>query len=131
MVQLHAAGHDPDADIVLAAYAAFGRGDIDAAVADLHPDVEWIEPDEFPDDGRHVGRDTVRQYLQRSRDSWRELRSTPTLHRRGERIVVQHHVEGALQDGTHQEVTVADVFTLRDGRVVHLQAHTNVADVPN
>jgi ketosteroid isomerase-like protein len=46
---------DPDVDIVLKSYQAYARGDIDAAVSPLHPEVEWIEPDEFPNGGRHDG----------------------------------------------------------------------------
>lgn len=33
------------------AYAAFNRGDIDAAVRILDPGVEWVEPPEFPGGG--------------------------------------------------------------------------------
>ena len=34
-----------------AAYAAFNRGDIDAAEQLLDPNVEWTEPTEFPGGG--------------------------------------------------------------------------------
>ena len=46
---------DPEIAAVLEAYAAFACGDIDRAVARLHPQVEWIEPDEFLHGGRRVG----------------------------------------------------------------------------
>ena len=39
---------DPEIAVVLTAYAAFARGDIDQAIAGLHPHVEWIEPEQFP-----------------------------------------------------------------------------------
>jgi ketosteroid isomerase-like protein len=42
---------------------------------------------------------------------------------------VVHHVEGILVDGTPHEMTVADVFTVRDGQVVHMQAYAD-ADTP-
>lgn len=101
---------DADVEAARAAYAAFARGDIDAAVADLAVDVEWIEPDEFPDGDRHQGREAVRG-LQRSRAVWRELHSTATVFRRGERVIAHHHVAGTLQNGVTQVVTVADVYT--------------------
>lgn len=45
----------PDNDRVIAtlrdAYAAFNRGDIDAAVAGLDPQIEWSEPESFPGGG--------------------------------------------------------------------------------
>jgi hypothetical protein len=32
-------------------YAAFNRGDIDAALKPLDPDIEWSEPESFPGGG--------------------------------------------------------------------------------
>jgi ketosteroid isomerase-like protein len=118
---------DPEAAAVLAAYAAFARGDIDLAVAGLHPQVEWIEPEEFPYGGRRVGPAAVADYLRRSRSMWDDLVSEPTAHRRGDDIVVVHHVHGHLADGTFRDATVADVFTLRDGMVVRMQAYADPA----
>jgi ketosteroid isomerase-like protein len=37
------------------AYGAFNRGDIDAAVRLLDPQVEWTEPAEFPGGGSYPG----------------------------------------------------------------------------
>jgi len=121
---------DPDVALVLRAYEAFERGDIEAAVADLHPEVEWIEPDDFPMGGRRVGRAAVAEYLRASRAAWAELRSEPIASRRGTDIVVVHHVVGRLADGTPNEATVADVFTAANGQVVRMQAYADPADVP-
>src|SRR5580658_1850238 len=38
------------------AYSAFNRGNIDAAVEGLDPQIEWIEPVEFPGGGVFHGR---------------------------------------------------------------------------
>jgi ketosteroid isomerase-like protein len=121
---------DPDPEIaeVLAAYAAFARGDIDRAVARLHPHVEWIEPAEFPYGGRRVGPAAVADYLRRSRSTWAEVVSEPTAHRRGDDIVVVHHLHGNLADGTVRDATVADVFTFSDGLVVRMQAYADPAE---
>ncbi|WP_238016399.1 nuclear transport factor 2 family protein [Dactylosporangium sp. AC04546] len=118
---------DADVELVLRAYAAFAAGDIAGAVRDLHPDVEWIEPDEFPNGGRHVGPAAVARYLQASYDDWLELHSEPSATRRGDRIVVVHHVHGVVQDLSIRDVTVADVFTVADGRVVRMQAYADPA----
>ena len=45
-----------------AAYAAFNRGDIDAAVLFLDPQVEWIEPAEFPGGGTYHGVDESQRF---------------------------------------------------------------------
>jgi ketosteroid isomerase-like protein len=121
---------DQDIELVLAAYRAYARGDIDAAVADLADDVVWIEPDEFPNGGRHDGPAAVARYLAASYAAWRTLDSRPTASRRGDRIVVEHHMTGVLLDGTPQEATIADVFTVVDGVVTHMQAYADPADVP-
>ncbi|MGK4585758.1 nuclear transport factor 2 family protein [Kitasatospora sp. HPMI-4] len=114
--------------LVLACYAAYARGDIDTAVAPLHPDVEWIEPEEFPGGGRRTGPAAVAEYLRDSYALWSELVSEPTPYRRGEEIVIVHHFHGRLTDGTAHDVTVADVFTVRDGRVVRMHAYADPAD---
>jgi ketosteroid isomerase-like protein len=118
---------DPEIAVVLAAYAAFARGEIDKAVAKLHPKVEWTEPEEFPYGGRRVGRTAVAEYLRSSRSLWAELVSEPTARRRGNDIVVIHHVHGRLADGTFRDATVADVFTFSNGLVVRMQAYADPA----
>jgi ketosteroid isomerase-like protein len=119
---------DPDVALVLASYAAYARGDIDAAVAPLDPDVEWTEPDEFPGGGTRRGPAAVADYLRASHAQWAELTSEPTPYRRGEDIVIVHHVHGRLADGTPRDMTVADVFTLRDGRVIRMHAYADPAE---
>ena len=121
---------EPDADValLLRSYAAFARGDIDEAVAPLHPDVEWVEPDEFPNGGRRTGPAAVADYLSQSRAMWAELVSEATPYRRGRDIVIVHHLSGRLTDGSPRDVTVADVFTVQDGRVVRMQAYANPSE---
>ena len=118
---------DPEIAVVLTAYAAFARGDIDQAIAGLHPHVEWIEPEQFPYGGRRVGPTAVADYLRNSRSLWAELVSEPTATRRGNDIVVVHHVHGRLADGTFRDVTVADVFTFNNGLIVRMQAYGDPA----
>jgi ketosteroid isomerase-like protein len=114
--------------MVLRAYEAFARGDIERAVSGLHPDVDWTEPDEFPGGGRYRGPEAVAGYLRNSRAGWAELVSEATPHRRGDKIVIVHHVHGRLVDGGAQDVTVADVFTVRDGLVVRMTAYADPAE---
>jgi len=115
-------------DIVLKSYQAYARGDIDAAVSPLHPEVEWIEPDEFPNGGRHNGSAAATEYLRNSRAMWSDVTSETTPYRRGEKIIIVHHVAGRMIDGSTQDVTVADVYTIRDGQVVRMQAYADPAE---
>jgi ketosteroid isomerase-like protein len=114
--------------MVLDAYAAYGRGDIDGAISGLHPDVEWIEPDEFPHGGRRQGPAAVAEYLRSARKMWAELVSEASAVRRGDDIVIIHHVSGRLIDGSSHEATVADVFTVRDGKAVRMKAYADPAE---
>ncbi|MEY4753162.1 MAG: hypothetical protein RJA44_837 [Pseudomonadota bacterium] len=45
--------------IVAAHYAAAERHDIDAMMADMAPDVQWIEMAGFPCAGTYIGRDAI------------------------------------------------------------------------
>jgi ketosteroid isomerase-like protein len=119
---------DPDVALVLRSYEAFARGDIEQAVAPMHPDVEWIEPDEFPNGGRRQGPAAVADYLRSSRSMWAELVSEPTPYRRGDKIVIVHHVSGRMVDGSTPDITVADVFTVKDGQVVRMKAYADPAE---
>jgi ketosteroid isomerase-like protein len=67
------------------------------------------------------------QYLRTSRSMWADMVSETTPYRRGEQIVVVHHVTGRMRDGTTQDVTVADAYTVQDGLVVRMQAYTDPA----
>ena len=56
---------------------------------------------------------------------WAELVSEATPHRRGDQIVIVHHISGRLVDGTAREATVADVYTVNNGRIVRMQAYAD------
>jgi uncharacterized protein len=50
-------------------YAAFNRGNIEAAVQGFHPDIEWLAWDALPDGATLRGRDAVRELF----ETWRLL----------------------------------------------------------
>jgi ketosteroid isomerase-like protein len=107
-----------------AAYAAFNRGDIDAAVASFDPDIEWSEPQEFPGGGTYQGREGAKRYLAQSRAAWAEVNSEPERFViAGNRIVVLVHARVRPKGGGEfQEVDLADVYTFRDGKAVQMRA---------
>jgi len=106
------------------AYAAFNRGDIDAAVKPFDPQIEWSEPEEFPGGGAYHGRDEVKRYLARSRAPWAEGSSEPEqLIPSGNRIVVFVHARFRVQGSNEwTDVRLADVYTIRDGKIVEMRA---------
>lgn len=76
--------------------------------------------------GRRTGRAAIAEYLTASRSVWAEFESRPVAYRVGEQIVVVHHVNGTLHDGTASSAKVADVYQVRDGRVVSMHATTDI-----
>jgi uncharacterized protein len=106
------------------AYSAFNRGDIDAAVQPLDTDIEWSEPAEFPGGGTYHGRDDVKHYLAQSRDAWAEARSEPEQFiSAGDRIVVFVHARVRAKGSSEwQDVRLADVYTVRDGKAIQMRA---------
>jgi uncharacterized protein len=113
-----------------AAYAAFNRGDIDAAVRILDPGIEWIEPPEFPGGGTYHGVEGAKQYLAQSRAGAAQVISEPEQFiPAGNRIVVFVHAR-VLPKGsnTWQEVQLADVYTFRKGRATTMRAFANRDD---
>jgi len=106
------------------AYAAFNRGDIDAAVASLDPQIEWVEPAEFPGGGTYHGREGVKQYLTQSRAAWADVNSEPEQFiAAGERIVVFVHARVRSKESNEwQVVDLADVYTVRNQKIVEMRA---------
>jgi len=109
------------------AYAAFNRGDMDAAVAALDPQIEWSEPAEFPGGGAYHGRDQVKQYLTQSRANWAEGSSEPVQFiPSGNRVVVFVHARFRLKDSNDwQVVDLADVYTVHENKIVAMRAFAN------
>jgi uncharacterized protein len=112
------------------AYAAFNRGDIDAAVAPLDPQIEWTEPAEFPGGGTYNGREGVKQYLTQSRVGAAEVISEPEQFIvAGDRIVVFVYARVLPKGGGDwKAIHLADVYTIRDGKIVAMRAFANRED---
>jgi uncharacterized protein len=112
------------------AYSAFNRGDYDAAVQALDPNVEWTEPAEFPGGGTYHGPQAVKQYLTKSRAAWAEITSEPEQFiPAGDRIVVFVHARlRANGSSDWQESRLADVYLFRDGKVIQMRAFANRQD---
>jgi hypothetical protein len=112
------------------AYAAFNRGDIEGALNPLDERIEWSEPAEFPGGGIYHGHDGVRRYLTQSRAGWAEGSSEPEAFLpAGDRIVVFVHARVRPKGSdAWQDVRLADVYTIRDGKAVAMRAFAERAE---
>jgi len=110
--------------ILRAAYSAFNRGDIDAAVQSLDPNIDWSEPTEFPGGGSYHGREGAKKYLTNSRASVAEVISQPEQFiPAGDRIVVFVYARVRPKDSTTwQEVRLADVYLFRNLTPIQMRA---------
>jgi uncharacterized protein len=113
--------------ILRAAYAAFNRGDIAAAVQSLDENIDWSEPTEFPGGGTYHGREGAKQYLTNSRSSVAEVISEPEQFiPAGDRIVVFVYARVRPKNSTSwQEVRLADVYLFRDLTPIQMKAFAN------
>lgn len=110
--------------ILRAAYSAFNRGDIDAAVQSLDPNIDWSEPTEFPGGGSYHGREGAKKYLTNSRASVAEVISQPEQFiPAGDRIVVFVYARVRPKNSTTwQEVRLADVYLFRNLTPIQMRA---------
>jgi ketosteroid isomerase-like protein len=100
-------------------YAAFNARDVEAALATLHPDVDW--PNAF-EGGRVIGRDAVRDYWRRQFEQI-DPRVEPRAFADagdGRVAVTVHQVVRALDGTLLADREVAHVYTFRDGLVVRM-----------
>ena len=113
-----------------AAYAAFNRGDIDAAVRMLDAQVEWVEPVEFPNGGAYHGIEGAKRYLAQSHAAAAQVISEPEQFiPAGDLIVVFVHARVLPKHSENwQDISVADVYTFRDGKVTKMRAFENRKD---
>jgi ketosteroid isomerase-like protein len=101
------------------AYAAFNTRDIDAALASMHPDVEWPNGMEG---GRVHGHAEVRAYWERqfavidSRVEPEAFEELPD----GRMSVTVHQLVRDAEGGTLSDTHVRHVYELRDGLIVRM-----------
>ena len=118
----------PSDEQIRAAYTVFNeRGEVEGGL--FGPDVEWHNDPEWPGGGVHRGAEAIRRDLARQREAWGEARFDPVeIIRGGDRIVVliDMRVTGKTS-GAPVGVEGAHVFTLRDGKVVKVEAFVDRA----
>lgn len=113
----------PELDVVRGVYEAVGRGDLDAVVAALDEDIEWIEPAGATYGGTYRGPDAVvDEVLGSVVGEWEEFTVDP------ERFVVDDGTVVALvthrglhASGERFEAPIADVWEVEDGNVTRFQ----------
>jgi uncharacterized protein len=109
------------------AYAALNRNDIPAMVEAFDPDIEWIEPAEFPGGGMHCGHAVVKAHLSHARESWAEGSCEPERFIvAGDKVIVFDYVRVRLKHETEwREGPLAAVYTFSNGKVIQVRVFTD------
>jgi ketosteroid isomerase-like protein len=112
-----------ETEAVREAYAALNRNDIAGFVTIFDPQVERIEPAEFPGGGTYHGLAAVTAHVSKGRGTWAEGSCEPERFIvAGDRLIVFIHVRVRLKDETEwREGRIADVFTFRNGKAIQFR----------
>jgi ketosteroid isomerase-like protein len=106
---------------VQAGYDAWERRDIDALLAGLDADIEWVEPPDAPG-GVHRGRDAVRAVLKETLATWNLRFEVQRIVPWADGLVVllTAHATGH-SSGVSLDAEAGHVITLRDGKIVRFR----------
>ena len=106
------------------AYAALNRNDVPGFVRVFDPQIERIEPADFPQGGNYLGLAAVTAHISKARGTWAEGSCEPQRFIvAGDRVIVFVYVRVRLKHETEwREGRIADVYTFRNGKAIQMRA---------
>jgi ketosteroid isomerase-like protein len=112
-------------DVLREGYAAYGRGDIDAAMENWSDDIEWENPNaqQIPNPGVYKGKDEVRRVLTEIPQLWDDFRLSPDeFYEQGDTVVVLGHIEArAKETGRDVKLPFVHIWRMSDGTATRFQ----------
>ncbi len=113
-----------DIEAVEETYAALNRNDVQGFVKAFDPQMEWIEPPDYPGAGTHRGHAAVIANMSKGRNTWAEGGcELEQFFVAGEKIVAFVHVRVRLKDQTEWiDGRLADVYTFREGKAIQMRS---------
>ena len=120
-----------DAALARAAYAAFNRGDVDAALARMDPEIEWHMSARFARGERVFrGHEGVRRVFERFTDSVEGFHTEPReFVDIGDRVMVPVRLAGTVRGSERPFVVdLVHLWTVRDHLAVRLDVFDTVQD---
>jgi ketosteroid isomerase-like protein len=105
-------------ELVASLYEHYARGELDAMLERVDPDLEFDLSDRLPDEAVLRGREAYRDFLERNLQTWAEFRAdVEELRDAGDAVVVFVRATGiGRESGVTVEERVAHVVWFRDGR---------------
>lgn len=108
-------------ELVKKGYEAFSAGDVETVMSLFDDNIEWVQPGDSAISGTYHGKAEFGEYLSRLAEKAVTVKLNRLL-ADGDMVVALTEV--TVGDERGQD---ADVFTLRDGKTVRVQVHTDTA----
>jgi ketosteroid isomerase-like protein len=112
--------------IVRQAYERFNAGDVEGFMELCAPDFEFQDLPSLPGSGVFEGHEGFRAWWAQLADAFDQLRFQPEgfVEATGDRVLAENHATG-LGKGSRAnvEMSMYNVWTLRDGRVISLRTY--------
>jgi ketosteroid isomerase-like protein len=117
-------------ELIRSMYAAFSRGDFEAAAAPLADDVEWHDPSELPGSDVHRGPEGVKRFWEEFTDPFETyVMEARSIERVGDHWVADVRVSGhGRASGLDAEADFTQVWTIAGGRVTRSRSFLARAD---
>lgn len=108
-------------EVIKKGYDAFSSGDIETVMSLFDDNIEWVHPGASAISGTYHGKGELASYLAKMGEKQLEVRVS--------RLIADGDTVVALTDVTvgGEHGKDADVFTLRDGKTVHVEIHGDTA----
>jgi ketosteroid isomerase-like protein len=116
-------------EAVRSSYEAFGRGDLDGALAMMDDEIEWHQAQGLPHGGLYRGLAAVRAAVFDPLDEewWEDFRADPdeVIGLGDDVVVIGRYTARAKATGAPLDVPFAHVWRFRDGRAVRFHQFTD------
>jgi hypothetical protein len=108
-------------DTIKRGYEAFSSGDMDAVMSLFDDDCEWVQPGQSAVSGTFHGKAEIMEHLGRLAEKGLTVKLN--------RLIAEDDIVVAITEVTAGGETGedADVFTVRDGKTVHVDTHGDTA----
>jgi ketosteroid isomerase-like protein len=118
-------------EVVVDGYRLFQSQGLDALIARLDPDFEFVEDPRFPEAGVYRGRQAFAAYARQFMDAWEsfdfELEDAQEVG--GDDVLVRFRISGrGKESGLETEFEAGWLWTVRDGRIVRCRAYLDMAE---
>ncbi|HTX94030.1 MAG TPA: nuclear transport factor 2 family protein [Mycobacterium sp.] len=112
---------DQNIEVVKRGYEAFSAGDVETVMSQFDDNLEWVHPGESSISGIYRGKGEFGEYLARLAEKAVAVR-TLSFMAGGDMVIAFTEVTAGNEMGED-----ADVYWLRDGKIVRAQLYTDTA----